>query len=61
MTLYLYVTPDEYELPICVSDSVTKLVNKLGLNKSSVESIFSRIRSGKYTSRKFKIVEVEDD
>lgn len=61
MTLYIKTTDDEYELPVAVGDSVIELARILKLNKKSLESIFSKIRKGKYGNSIYKIVEVEDD
>lgn len=61
MTLYIKTTDDKYELPVAVGDSVIELARMLKLNKSSLESIFSKIRKGKYGNSIYKIVEVEDD
>ena len=61
MTLYIKTTDDEYELPVAVGDSVIELARILKLNKKSLESIFSKIRKGKYGNSIYKIVEVDDE
>lgn len=55
MKLYMKVTKDEYELPLIVEDSPTKLAERLGLKVGSVTSMVSKNRSG------FVKVEVEDE
>lgn len=59
--LYLKVTNDKYELPVAVGDSVIDLARLLGLNRSSLESVFSKVRHGHKGYRMYKIVEVIDD
>lgn len=55
MKLYVKCTTDEYELPLVVEDSPTKLAKKLGLKVSSVTSMVSKQRSGFYS------MEVDDE
>lgn len=55
MKLYMKVTKDEYELPLIVEDSPTKLAQRLGLKVGSVTSMVSKNRSG------FVKVEVDDE
>lgn len=55
MKLYMKVTKDEYELPLIVEDSPTKLAERLGLKVGSVTSMVSKNRSG------FVKVEVDDE
>lgn len=61
MTLYMKVTSDKYELPVAVADTVIELSNMIGLNKRSLESIFSKISRGKYGNSIYKIVEVDEN
>lgn len=61
MKLYMRVTHDKYELPVAVADSVIELAKMLGLGRSSLESIFSKVRRGNPRYKIYKIVEVEDD
>lgn len=46
MTLYMKTTTDQYELPLIVEDSPTKLAIKLGLNAHSVATMCSKRQSG---------------
>jgi hypothetical protein len=55
MKLYMKVTKDEYELPLIVEDSPTRLAERLGLKVGSVTSMVSKNRSG------FVKVEVDDE
>ena len=38
MKLYLAITPDQYELPLCVEDSPTGLAEALGITVNAVRS-----------------------
>lgn len=44
--LYMKVTNDKYELPLCVCDSVTELSHKTGYPKSSIHSMLTRHQKG---------------
>jgi hypothetical protein len=55
MKLYMKVTKDEYELPLIVEDSPTRLAERLGLKVRSVTSMISRKSGG------FVKVEVDDE
>lgn len=55
MKLYMKCTTDEYELPLIVEDSPTRLAERLGLKVGSVTSMISRKSGG------FVKVEVEDE
>ena len=59
--LYLKVTNDKYELPLAVGDSVIDLARLLNMKRSSLESVFSKVRHGDNGYRMYKIVEVIDD
>lgn len=59
--LYLKVTNDKYELPLAVGDSVIDLARLLNMKRSSLESVFSKVRHGDQGHRMYKIVEVIDD
>jgi hypothetical protein len=58
--LWLAVTPDEYELPICVEDTAQELANRFGVKKNTIESIVCKGRSGKYSGRKFIKVAIDE-
>lgn len=61
MKLYLYVTGDEYELPICVCDSVNELAFKLNYSSEGMRSTISKINRGKIKNSRIKVVEVDDE
>ena len=46
MTLYMAVTPDEYELPIFVESNIEKLSKLTGSHPSSIRSMASRNNRG---------------
>lgn len=60
MTLYMAVTPDEYELPIAVADGPTELARKFNLNKSTVLGSIIRKQNGKRRGIRFERVEIDE-
>ena len=60
MTLYMAVTPDEYELPIAVADGPTELARKFNLNKSTVLGSIIRKQNGKTRGIRFERVEIDE-
>jgi len=58
MKLYMAVTTDEYELPLCVTETCAELVQFTGRPKSHVLTLLSR---GTKTCAGFKLVRVEID
>ncbi|MEA4927550.1 MAG: hypothetical protein VB104_02610 [Candidatus Limiplasma sp.] len=60
MKLYLAVTPDRYELPLCVEDSPTGLAEALGITVNAVRSACAPGKASKSgTRRGYRIVRVE--
>lgn len=60
MYLYMAVTPDEYELPIAVEDSVSKLAARLGIRSNTINvSIWRVSRTKGKLGMKFVKVEVD--
>ena len=58
--LYMAVTADKYELPICVEDSVKKLAKWAGISENTLSSRISKESSGKTSGIKFiKVTEEE--
>lgn len=55
MKLYMKTTKDEYELPLIVEDSPSKLARRLGLSRHSVATMCSKQISG------YHRIEVEDN
>lgn len=64
MILYMAVTPDEYELPVAVEDSPTKLAKKIGMSVNTVTASLTPKRAKYNDKRKvgyrYRKVEVED-
>ena len=60
MKLYMAVTYDKLELPICVADSIVELSDKLGIKANNIRSLLSRSRKGYEAGRNtgIKFVEV---
>ena len=48
--VWLKVTHDEYELPLCWADSPTELARKLGTSQQSVISAVSHEKHGQFKS-----------
>jgi len=59
--LWLAVTPDEYELPLCVADSARQLAEELGITCVNVLASEARGISGKITGRKIVKVKFKED
>jgi hypothetical protein len=47
--VYMKVTNDEYELPVCVRDNLTELAEACGYTKGSISSEISHAKHGKKT------------
>lgn len=64
--LWIAVTPDKYELPLCVEPTAEKLAKRLGISENTVRSKESRYRTGKTgrtnknTCSRYRIVKVEE-
>ena len=56
--LYMAVTPDEFELPLIVEDSISKLAKKTGVSVSTVKSSIDKKQPG--TRRGMKFVKVKE-
>lgn len=61
MILYLGVTTDEFELPLCVSDTAAELARMYGMTPKAVYSNMHNKQSGKNNGIKFLRIEVEDE
>lgn len=59
MTIWMKVTKDEYELPLCVADSAKELAEKVGTTKASVETLASKYKNGRI--KKSSYVKVEEE
>lgn len=61
MKLYMGVTPDKYELPLFVADSLKELSKISGFDYDSVRHLISKRSSGKNKGIKFiKIIIAEE-
>ena len=58
--LWLAVTADKYELPICVEESAQKLADSLGLKRISIYTSVHKELNGKVTGQKFVKVFYKD-
>lgn len=61
MKLYLYVSKDEYELPMAVADTPSKLAQKIGVSTHAVYNGISRFRANKHSKGQYRVVEVDED
>ena len=60
MKLYMAVTPDQFELPLCVQDSPGELAEALGITINAVRSACAPGKTAKSgTKRGYRIVRVE--
>ena len=53
------VTADEYEIPLIVEDSISKLAAKTGISVNTIRTSIDRNQSG--YRRGFKFIKVEED
>ena len=61
MKLFLAVTPDEYELPLYVADSIDELSEKYNQSKDSIYSLISRPPKTSHLGRKYVRVKVDEE
>lgn len=61
MTLYLAVTPDKYELPICVTDNIGEMARKFKTSNNNISSKISKNHSGKNLGVKFIKIKVDTE
>ena len=61
MILYMGVTPDEYELPLCVSDTAAELARMYGMTPNAVYCNICNNQDGTRNGIKFLRIEVEDE
>ena len=59
--LFMAVTPDEYELPLFVTESLDEMAKKFNKTKSMISSSICHERQGGRCGIKFIRVEVEND
>ena len=51
--LWLAVTEDEYELPLCVEESAQELADSLGLKRTSIYTSIHNNLNGKVSGQRF--------
>lgn len=61
MILYLGVTTDEFELPLCVSDTAAELARMYGMTPNAVYCNIYNNQDGTRNGIKFLKIEVEDE
>lgn len=61
MNLYMGVTPDKYELPLFVADSLKELSKMSGFDYDSVRHLISKRSSGKNKGIKFIKITLEEE
>lgn len=61
MKIYMGVTPDKYELPIFVADSLKELAEMSGFDYDSVRHLISKRSSGKNKGIKFIKITLEEE
>lgn len=59
--LYLKVTKDKYELPLCVADTMEKLANKCGVTKGAIAKSLFDVKHGVIKQSQYKRVELIDN
>lgn len=59
--LYLKVTQDKYELPLCVCDSTKELADKCGITHNAVQKYLQRARLYGFKYPRYIVIEVEED
>ncbi|MET3616745.1 hypothetical protein ABID14_000365 [Peptoniphilus olsenii] len=60
-TVYLAVTPDKYQLPLYVADSVGEMAERFNTTVSSVSTSISKNKSGNRKGVKFIRIEIKVD
>ena len=61
MTLWLEVTPDEYELPLAVADSVQELARLRGKRAGTIKACVCKREKGKRKRSIYVRVRVDDE
>ncbi len=62
MKLYMAVTADQYELPLCVEETATVLAKKLGLTLNAVCTLCAPSKQSKPGNRRgYRVVRVHLD
>lgn len=56
MHVYMLVSNDKYELPICIADTQRELAEMIGVKEDTIRSVMSRCRK---SGRKCRYVRVD--
>jgi hypothetical protein len=60
MKLYMAVTADAYELPLCVEETVAELAAKMGISNNAVSAACTPRREGRQGKhRGYRIIRIE--
>lgn len=59
--VYIRVTQDKYELPLCVRDSIKELAEACGTTKNNIESCISHAKKRKRGRSMYYKVYIGDD
>ena len=58
--IWMKVSNDEYEFPLCTADTVKKLADSLGCSAGTIRSEYSKWVNGKIKNCPFRRVELEE-
>ena len=61
MILYMGVTTDEYELPLCVSDTAAELARMYGMTPNAVYCNLYNNQTGRNNGIKFLKIEIDEE
>lgn len=56
--LYMCVTADVYELPLCVSNNILDVAQYCGLTKGSVQTLISKKRATRIGNQRGKLIRI---
>ena len=59
--LYMAVTPDEYQLPLAVADSVQQLARMVGVTTNSIYSAISHGESRNWKKRRYVRIRIDEE
>lgn len=61
MTIYMKVTPDRFELPVAIADSIPMLARICNTSEWTIRSSLRRYDKGKVKLRRYVKVEIEEE
>lgn len=59
--LYMAVTPDKYQLPLAVADSVQQLARMVGVTTNSIYSAISHGESMNWKKRRYLRIRIDEE